>query len=236
MILHQVTIETAVTWRTYLQDSNQMAQIIGTIMVVAYVIYTYKTFKQIKKQTDFQQDAYLKVEPTIIKEINNQDTSIVTIVENRIVQTKNSLTTKYLKKDIPSNMRDVLKPIFNFDDTLFEGNFYTVILTNYGNVEVNRIDLSVRLTVENSKEVVEKKMLRERVTHSFDVEIHEIVGRNGGRIQIPIISTASFPIYSIALKGEYFDVRNKEYIIQETFTIGENEHFLKLPIYNSVNN
>jgi hypothetical protein len=229
MILLQATLENASAWRTYLQDGNQIAQIIGTVMVVIYVIYTYKTFKQIKKQTDYQQDAYLKVEHSIVKEINNQDPSIVTIVDNRIVQSKNSLTTKYLRKNIPQNMMEVLKPIFKFDDNLFEGNYFTVNLTNYGNAEVNLINLNVCVLVINSKEVAERKMLRERDTHNFEVKIEEIVGRNGGKIKIPIISTASFPTYTITIKGEYYDVRNKKYLIQESVTSGQNEHFLKLP-------
>lgn len=229
MILLQATLENVPAWRTYLQDGNQIAQIIGTIMVVVYVIYTYKTFKQIKKQTDYQQDAYLKIEHSIVKEINNQDPSIVTIVDNRIVQSKNSLPTKYLRKDIPQNMMEVLKPIFKFDYNLFEGNYFTVNLTNYGNAEVNLIKLSVCVLIINSKEVAERKMLRERDTHNFEVKIDEIVGRNGGKIKIPIISTASFPTYTITIKGEYYDVRNKKYMIQESATSGQNEHFMKLP-------
>ncbi|MEY2792296.1 MAG: hypothetical protein RJA76_288 [Bacteroidota bacterium] len=229
MILLQATQENAPVWRTHLQDGNQIAQIIGTVMVVIYVIYTYKTFKQIKKQTDYQQDAYLKVENSIVKEINDQDPSIVTIIDNRIVQSKNSLTTKYLRKDIPQKMMEVLKPIFKFDDNLFEGNLFTVNLTNYGNAEVNLINLNVCLLVINSKEVAERKMLRERDTHNFKVKIEEIIGRNGGKIKIPIISTASFPTYTITITGEYYDVRNKKYHIHESVTSGQNEHFLKLP-------
>lgn len=229
MILLQATTETVVTWRTYLQDGNQIAQIIGTIMVVVYVIYTYKTFLQIKKQTDYQQDAYLKVEPIIVKEITNQESGIVTLVEGRIVQSKNSLPTKYLQKEIPLKMLEVLKPIFKFEDNLFEGNYFTVNLTNYGNAEVNLIKFQVSVTILNSKEVAEKKMLREKETHSFEIEIPEIVGRNGGKLKIPIISTASFPSFAISIKGEYFDVRNKKYIIQESTTTGQNEHFQKLP-------
>ena len=65
MILH-IFLTTEITWRTYLQDANQIAQIIGTILVVIYVVYTYLTFRQIKKQTDYQQDAYLKTDLIIL--------------------------------------------------------------------------------------------------------------------------------------------------------------------------
>lgn len=229
MILLQTTVDTTITWRVILQDGNQIAQIIGTIMVIIYVIYTYKTFAQIKKQTDYQQDAYLKLEPSIVKEITIQDGNFVTLVDGRIVASKNSLPKKYLRKDIPAKLTEILKPIFKFDDNLFEGNYFTVSLTNYGNAEVNLIKLCLNVTISISKEVAEKKMLKEKESHKIDIEINEIIGRNGGELKIPLLSTASFPSYSIAIRGEYYDVRNKKYLIVESITSGQNDHFNKLP-------
>lgn len=229
MILLLVTENTVTSWRTYLQDGNQIAQILGTILVVIYVIYTYKTFQQIKKQTDYQQDAYLKLEPIIVNEINIQDNEISPFIEGKYTQKKRSLITKYLEKDIPSKMSEVLKPIFKFDDNLFEGNFLTANLTNYGNAEINQINLNLIVLIRNSKEVAEKNMLKETFEHTLNINIPEIVGRNGGTIKIALISTASFPIYSITIKGEYFDVRNKKYNIPESIFKGQNEHFHKLP-------
>ncbi len=228
IFLASPVIEASPTWRTYLQDCNQIAQIIGTILVIVYVIYTYKTFRQIKKQTDYQQDAYLKVEPVFVNEIKSTEGMSVKVVDGRIVQTVNSLPLKYLNKEIPAKMTEILKPIFKFDDNLFEGNFYTVNLINYGNAEVNLIKLDIFISIANSKDVAEKKMLKEKDNHTYKVSIPEIISRNGGKLKIPIISTASFPIYSITLKGEYFDVRNKKYIINEIITTGVNDHFLKL--------
>ncbi len=230
MILLQTTVDTAITWRTYLQDGNQISQIIGTIMVIIYVIYTYKTFAQIKKQTDYQQDAYLKLEPSIVNEISVQSGNFVNLIEGRVVtSSQTTLPTKYLRKDISAKLTEILKPIFKFDDNLFEGNYFAVNLTNYGNAEVNVIKLSLNVTILISKEVAEKKMLKEKEIHKFEIEINEIIGRNGGKVKIPLISTASFPSYIISLKGEYYDVRNKKYLIPETNTSGQNNHFNKLP-------
>lgn len=228
MIILQATIENVTTWRTYLQDVNQAAQIIGTVMVVIYVIYTYLTFKQIKKQTDFQQDAYLKVETLLINEITNTETTVASIVDGRFTRNENTLTTRYIQKEVPSKMIEVLKPIFKFDDNLFTGNFFTVNLINYGNTEINQVRLNVELTITNSKEVAEKKMLREKESHKINIEINEIVGRNGGKLKIPLISTAAFPTYDITISGEYSDVRNKKYIIQAIHDRGQNEHFQKI--------
>ena len=230
MIFLQVVTNTTSNWKSYLQDANQIAQIIGTIMVVIYVVYTYKTFRQIKKQTDYQQDAYLKVEPIIIKDLTSQtDTTGFQILEGKIVYEKQNLTTQYLNTDLSNKLTGILKPIFNFEDNLFEGNFYTVILTNYGNAEVNKIVLKVTICVLNSKELIDKRMLREKETQELKIEIPEIVGRNGGKLRIPLLPTAAFPFYNISLQGEYFDVRNKKYIINNIELKGQNNHFHKLP-------
>lgn len=228
MILLQATATVATTWRTYLQDINQIAQIIGTIMVVIYVIYTYLTFKQIKKQTDYQQDAYLKVETLIVKELTNVDSGSPTIGDGRYSRGEKLLSTKYLQKEVSTKMIEVLKPIFKFDDNLFEGNYFTVNLINYGNTEINLIKLQIQLSINNSKEVAEKKMLREKEVHNISIDISEIVGRNGDKLRIPLISTAAFPIYSINISGQYYDVRNKKYIIQDISANGQNEHFQKV--------
>lgn len=230
MILLQAAANSAITWRTYLQDVNQAAQIIGTILIIIYVVYTYRTFIQIKKQTDYQQDAYLKVETTLVKDINaSQNAGAFTLIDGRIVQAGSGLTSKYVRKEIPTKMTGVLKPIFKFEDILFDGNYFTLKMTNYGNAEVNKIDIKVTVTIINAKELTEKQMLKEKETTSFDVCIQEIISRNGGKIQIPIISTASFPSFTISVKGEYFDVRNKKYNIPETSMSGQNAHFHKLP-------
>lgn len=208
MILLQVTQTTVEPWRVLLQDFNQIAQILGVIMVVLYVIYTYKTFRQIKKQTDYQQDAFLVIETQMLNEIFEQNEGTGVSVGTRIMR-RNILNTKYLITDIPNKMSDILKPIFNFEDNLYEGNFFTVNLINYGNAEIKKTVLDLEITIQNSKEVAEKKMLREKVTHKVKVEIPEIISRNGGKLKIPLISTASFPIYAISVRGEYFDVRDR---------------------------
>ncbi|WP_017257429.1 hypothetical protein [Pedobacter arcticus] len=210
------------TWRTWLQDANQIAQLIGTILVVIYVIYTYLTFRQIKKQTDYQQDAYLKSELSILKEII--ESGPMQFQNSKFTNSKNTFSLKYLDLSLATKMKGILKPIFNFEDSLFDGNYLIVSFTNYGNAEVNKIIVKVTVTVLNSKELIDKKMLREREIEVIDVVINEIVQRNGGNLKVPILTTASFPIYSISVKGEYFDVRNKKYIIAEERLQGQNKH------------
>jgi hypothetical protein len=227
MIILQATVEGTLTWRNYLQDANQAAQIIGTIMVIIYVIYTYQTFKQIKKQTDYQQDAYLKVDHLILKDFPKPQ-AVFMSAEGKFIPPSN-YSTKYLNTNLPSKMTDVLKPIFKLEDNLFDGNYYTLNMINYGNAEVNKINIKLNVTILNSKELMEKKMLKDKEVHNLDIEIPEIVGRNGGKLRIPLISTASFPIYTIVVRGEYYDVRNKRYIIPETTLTGENKHFHALP-------
>lgn len=230
MLSIQSFILLATSWRTVLQDTYQIAQIIGIVLILLYVYYTYKTFKQIRKQTDYQQDAYLNIETEIVKDISGQDQRRETVGERqRIIRTRHAITRKYIKTDIPTQMAEVLKPIFNFDDNLYEGNYLTIILTNYGNAEVNLINVQLNLAIYNSEEVAEKKMLKDMDVHYLEYEIQEIIARNGGRLKIPLISTASFPIFEITITGQYFDVRNKEYAISATLLDGENKHFQILP-------
>lgn len=230
MLSFQSIVLLETTWRTVLQDSYQIAQIVGIVLIFLYVYYTYKTFKQIRKQTDYQQDAYLNVETDIIKDITIQDSRGETASERmRMIRTRQAITRKYIKSDIPTQMAEVLKPIFNFDDNLYEGNYFTLVVTNYGNAEVNQMNVHLEIVIYNSEEVAEKKMLKDMDIHHLDYEIHEIITRNGGRLKIPLISTASFPIFEITLNGEYFDVRNKRYSISQINLDGENKHFQKLP-------
>lgn len=230
MILLQAVVDATTTWRTYLQDAYQFAQIVGTIFVIIYVIYTYKTFRQIKKQTDYQQDAYLRVEPTILKEISSPKMfqAVFQLVGGQMVPANDYYSLKYIQKDLHDKLKGILKPIFNFEDALFDGNYYTLNLTNYGNAEVIKINLSLEVEIKNAKELVDKKMLKEKEIHKVILTVDEIVGRNGGQIKLPILATAAFPIYSISLTGTYTDVRNKTYVIPTTITQGANEHFHKL--------
>jgi hypothetical protein len=219
-------------WESVLQDINLVAQIIGIIMIVFYVVYTYKTFRQIKKQTDYQQDAYLTVETIIMKDLQQQAQStlpVSSLNERVFIRRRNSITNKYLNTEIPAKMTDILKPLFKLDDGLYEGNYYTLSFTNYGNAEVKRINVSLTIEISNSKELVTKKMLQEKETHKLKFCINELVARNGGKVNIPLIATASFPIYNITFKGDYFDFKNKKYLLEGSIIDGENTHFHSLP-------
>lgn len=228
MLILQVFSDTY-TWRNLLQDINLVAQIIGVILIIAYVIYTYKTFVQIKKQTDYQQDAFIKIETLISQDTGEGRSPIRFVGGQSIIQAKPpARTEKYLQKDISNKMKDILQPIFRLDNNLFEGNYFVVILTNYGSAEVNQINLNLAITINNSKELVEKKMLRESETYEKKIVITEIIARNGGQLKVPLVSTASFPTFRISVSGTYTDVRNKIYSIVPVKMMGANEHFHRI--------
>ena len=221
-------VNTASNWHSTLQDLNQISQIIGTILVVIYVIVTFKTFRQIKKQTDYQQDAYLSIESTIISESPDDQNNLVS--ESRLSRLSNSKKTNfnYINNDLSIQMQDILQPIFKFEDSLFEGNFYTLIFTNYGKAEVKKIEINLYVHIENSKELVDQKMLRQMENKKIQFQIEELISRDGGRLKIALISTASFPIYKIHISGSYQDIRNKNYKIPDMSYFGENPHLQKL--------
>lgn len=222
----------SINWRLILQDANLIAQIIGIFMIVLYVVFTYKTFRQIKKQTDYQQDAYLTVEAILMKELQQptQPTLPMSGINERVfIRRKNPTSNKYLNTEIPAKMTDILKPLFRLEDGLYEGNYYTLCFTNYGNAEVKRININLTIEISNSKELITKKMLQEKEIHKLKFCLNELVARNGGKINIPLIATASFPIFSITFKGDYSDFKNKKYQIEGLVLDGENTHFHSLP-------
>ncbi len=126
-------------------------------------------------------------------------------------------------------MTDILKPLFRLEDGLYEGNYFTLCFTNYGNAEIKLINITLILEVSNSVELVKSKMLQERETHNLKFSINELVARNGGKISVPLIATASFPIFNIIVNGEYLDFKNKKYQIESFTYSGENTHFHSIP-------
>jgi hypothetical protein len=108
---------------------------------------------------------------------------------------------------------------------LYEGNFFSLNITNYGNAEVNKIELQLFVEASYFQELKGKKMLSDPGRECIIIEISEIIGRNGGMKQIPLISTSSFPKYDISVFGCYYDIRNKKYTFPEIRIKGENTHF-----------
>jgi len=145
-----------------------------------------------------------------------KDTSLFDMLEANVINRPNSiqdnyipLQDKYISEDLPLQMKGILQPIFNFEDNLFAGNYSSVLITNYGNAEVNNIKLHLGVEIRNSKELVAKKMLREIEKTEINFQLDDIVSRNGGQLKIPLLSTASFPFYNLTLSGSYSDVRTK---------------------------
>lgn len=221
-------------WTKLLTNINLLAQIVGTVLVAVYVIYTYRTFAQIKKQTDYQQDAFLRMDSSVVsslEESHDQSGSARSVSGRLLIASRSRrYNLNYVQKDLSVRLKGILRPIFsNFDANIFEGNYFTLTFTNYGNAEVNSIQLDITVVIRNSDELVREKMLKPVETTNSCVNIKEVVGRNGGSITVPLISTAAFPSYEIRVKGRYTDIRNKSYDLTSVLDKGENAHFHKLP-------
>ncbi len=237
MLILQVINDWFSPYRQHLYDFNQLTQVIGTGLIGAYVILTYLMFKQIKKQTDFQQNAYLKITISYLKNIPekmqtgisgyNFGSNIYTQYGPIIYPQENYIET-YLQEEPAATMRGLSKKIFTQDASVLEGKFYTLQLTNYGNIEINKISLRLQVDISNSDEVVKKFLLQKNTSYNLEVTIDEIIERNRGQINVPLISTAAFPIWRIKLSGEYTDVKNKNYKIEVIESRGENDHLQKL--------
>lgn len=226
----KIFFQMAIDWQLTLQNINLVAQILGVIFILIYVYYTYQSFKQIKKQTDYQQDAYLRICTMILKDIPPTfslalGTGLYSGGQIQRVSENYNLT--YINNEFHDKLKGILRTIFNFEDTVFDGNYYTLIFTNYGNSPIKEISLKLDITIRNSKALVDRRMLKESEHNEIQITIDEILTRDG-EIKVPIISTAAFPIYTIVLTGSYLDVRNKKYDISQITYSGDNEHLKNL--------
>src|ERR1039457_2696994 len=110
MLLLSLTPADSTAWRPILQDIYQITQILGVILVAVYVIYTYKTFQQIKKQAEFQQDAYLKIEQVLYPTINNESQKKSPTSSSEFM--RDYPITEYIDDSIANKYKSIFKPAF----------------------------------------------------------------------------------------------------------------------------
>lgn len=203
----QETIEQTNFFIRYFSD---ITSLLGVILVGIYVLFTIKTFKQIKQQTDLQLKAYLNSDHSLL---NEQD------LKRKDVE-KSELDTNF-SDDWKESMEKAF-PALSGSGSL-DGGYYCLYFTNYGNTEIQNIKISCSIKILNSSKSVEKKKLIREDNKTFKAEIKQIL-KKGETIIFPLFSTASFPIFSISTTGQYVDVRNQVYQIEKIFFDGENKH------------
>jgi len=230
MVLMEVLQQPISEWIQCVQLVNMFAQIVATILIALYVIFTYRTFQQIKKQTDFQQDAYLKIDYHFLKDANTSASSeLVFDGQGRLIpQRRKKMIDKYIERELPEKMINALRPHFTLDEEIWHGDYLVATLTNYGKTPICEILLIFNIEIKNSEELVTKHLLKECETNVLHFLIQEIIGIDGDNIKVILISTAAFPIFRIRVTGTYSDIKGTKYKVGEEIIQGEKEYLQKL--------
>jgi len=194
----------------FVRHFSDITSLLEVILVGIYVLFTIKTFNQIKKQTDLQLKAYLNTDDSLI---NEQDLS------------KKNVEKSELDRNLSNDWKVIMEKSFPAlsGSGSFDGGYYCLSFTNYGNTEIKSITICCNIKIQNSTESVDKKKLKKEDIKIYKTEIKQIL-KKGETVSFPLFSTAAFPIFIIETTGKYLDVRNQEYPIEKQLFKGENKH------------
>ncbi|MES2516447.1 MAG: hypothetical protein V4580_20005 [Bacteroidota bacterium] len=215
MILLETTIVAKEGSSLYIWICNNYADILTTLAVILnalYVFYTVRTFRQIKKQTDLQLNAHLS--------------SDIKLVNNLAAENKQICKTQYINTDLSDSWKITMQhsfPDLTSDTQLFDGNYFALKFSNYGNTEIKSIDIQIDILIKNSKNCIENKKLTPSESKQIKFHINEEIAK-GESIVVPLFPTASFPIFSVKVTIKHKDVRGTLYPLNVIQHDGENKY------------
>lgn len=141
---------------------SDITSLIEVFLIGIYVFYTIKSFKELKKQTDLQLKAYLNAENSLL---NDKD------LKSNLVNIKNFDSN--FSKDWKETMEKAFPALSNSD--IFEGGYYTLELTNYGNTEIKSFYFHTIVDIKNSEESINKKKLKPEERKIFKLKLNHIL-------------------------------------------------------------
>jgi hypothetical protein len=194
----------------FIKHFSDITSLLEVILVGIYVYFTIKMFQQIKVQTDLQLKAYLNTDDSIINESD---------LNNKVVE-KSELDRSF-SNDWKESMEKSF-PVLSGTGS-FDGSYYCLSFTNYGNTEIKEIEICCDIKIQNSEESVTNRKLTKEDNKKYRTKIKQIL-KKGETVNFPLFSTASFPIFSIVTAGNYKDVRNQNYPLDKQYFSGENAH------------
>ncbi len=203
--------------------SNNIINLLELLLITLYVIYTRRTFIEIKKQTDSQIDAQITVDKEFFQDLDK-------IENDEILQIENHDEIKEPAKD----WRDRIIRLFNLTDTeeedtlliqkSIEGNYLTFKIKNYGQTPLKRIEVKGKLTVQCTDRTKEKDAgLKHSIDYPIEIEADHYLEK-GKRIILPIMSVNQFPKYDFDVDIQWMDIKDKEYKPINFIISGENLH------------
>ena len=205
-----ISQETLEQTNFFVKHFSDITSLVEVILIGIYVYFTIKTFNEIKKQTDLQLKAYLNT-------------------DNSITDEKDFLKKDYDKSVLDRNFNNDWKVSMEksfpalIGSGTFDGGYYCLSFSNYGNTEIKNIHIICNIKISNSQESVDTRKLTKEESKVFTKKI-KVILKKGETINFPLFSTASFPMFHITTTGKYFDVRNQEYALDKLIYKDENKH------------
>ena len=194
----------------FIKHFSDITSLLEVILVGVYVYFTIKMFRQIKVQTDLQLKAYLHTDDSIM---NETDLNSKNVEKSELDRSFSHDWKESMEKSFPALS----------GTGSFEGSYYCLSFTNYGNTEIKEIEICCDIKIQNSEESVTSRKLTKEDNKIYKTKIKQIL-KNGETVSYPLFSTASFPIFSIVTTGSYKDVRNQNYPFEKQLYSGENAH------------
>lgn len=183
------TLETLIGW----------AQIIGSLATAGAFIVTYRTLKEMKRQTDLSNNPVLKIHfrimnPEIFKKTLESKTYIKSEFDTSPYKSWQTIIHNNLQQDL-SGLQD---------------QFLVVEFCNCGKSEISKVNLNFNLTVkmiDNDVIPISFNPTEYSKFFSFPVELME-----NDSVFLGISNIKYFPNYCCRLSNiEYLDIHNKKY-------------------------
>jgi len=225
-----------------LEDGYFISQILSALVLIGYAIYTAKTYGQIREQTGvITRQSNLLAEQTkqIIAQTDHLTSPRLTFEFEKYNDIQD-IKSKHISTDVLDNQiahseqiflksKKSLQPLFtNILENVFQTGIYAVRIYNHGNGAVKKINFALKVTIENSQEVLSAYTLSPLDESAVDFCIKKQLQSQKYFI-VPLINIGAFPKYKLEITGEYFDIGEKQYIIQSEMVEGENSYLLIPP-------
>ena len=183
-------------WNTLNQDLwfyQPLLALLSTLLWGVYVYFTIRTFRQVKRQTDLQSEAFLIVGARTVDATQK--------ISRRVPPEAIALHQKW-RRILQTNLPNTIQP----DKRLI------LKFTNRGRSDIIKWTLAVKARVEPGDYLDRKCNVRgEEETWKVEYLSHQDIVPLEGEIEVPIAVVGSFPLVNVSWLVSYVDTREKKY-------------------------
>ena len=214
LVLATETLATALNQPTWIDVATLVLIFITTVLWGFYVIYTRKTFLEIKQQTELQSQGYLVMEPSIKRHGEVRAASLEADGIAAKAQELHSKWEEVLQQFIPK--------------AVHEDQYAVLCLRNRGGSDVIWVKISITARIDPGA-FLSGKLITE-ITEPWEVE-QNITIRPGDDTEIPLVQVNAFPNVNLSWKVEYKDIRESHLVAKAGKTELTHSSLLKKCIY-----